>query len=195
MTARCSVMLLLGIALIFGGPARADRIRTGSSYGKIIQPQQSSAIGTQSLVPLRPVSEQDGDLLLQISPTSPDLGDPLKVTLVLSPTELIPGTGTFGILECPGLNLGTVCTPGTNPVCDLSGVSEVSGTITLPGACDVANETFYFDEPAATGQNPFTGAFAQVSPVTPTVPEPGSLALAGVGLLSLAFLSKRRSQA
>jgi hypothetical protein len=195
MTARWSVSLLLGMALVFVGSARADRIRATSSYGQIGD-SQTSAIGTQSLVPLTPISDQDGDLLLQISPTSPDLGDPLEVTVTLSPTEFIAGTGTFGILECPGgTNLGSVCTPASNPACDLSAVSYVGGSLTLPAACDVANETFYFDEPMST-QGPFTGAFAQVTPVTSsTMPEPSSLGLLGIGLISMMFLSRRRAQA
>jgi PEP-CTERM motif len=193
MNTKWFVAFLLGIALVLAVPARADRIRTASSYGQIIN-SQPSAIGTQSLVPLTPISLQDGDLLLQISPTSPDLGKPLQVTITLSGTEFIAGTGTFGVVDCPGSNLGTVCTPSTNPTCDLSAVLYSGGMLTLPGTCDVANETFYFDEPMAP--NMFTGTFAQVTAVTSSsMPEPSAFALLGLGLLSVMAFLKRRVQA
>jgi hypothetical protein len=144
------------------------------------------------LVPLTPINPDDIDLLLQISPTSPDLGDPLEVMLDLSTQSFVTNTDNFGILNCgstgtAGSNLGTICTPITNPTCNLAGVSDNAGTITLPGSCIIAGETFYFDEASA-------GVFADVSPLTAT-PEPSSLALLGMGLISVAFFSRRRLQA
>ncbi len=192
MNIKLASTFLLGATVLLVAPVRADRIRTGSSYGMAIN-SQTSSIGTQTLVPLTPLGPTEGDLVLQISPTSPDLGDAIQVKITLSSTEFVMGTGTFGVVNCPGFNLGSLCTPASNPTCNLSGVTYQGGSLTLPGSCDVANETFYFDEPATTDD--FSGTFADISAVTPTTtPEPSSLALLSAGLFSLALLSKRLLQ-
>ncbi len=193
MNLRLTVALLLASALIFIAPARATSIRTGSSYGQIASTSltDASGIGTEYLVPLTPIDPNDIDLLLQISSTSSFLNNPIQITINLAGTPFVANTAAFGILNCgsdgtAGTNLGTVCTPASNPACDLSGVTGNGGTITLPGACIVANETFYFDEAS-------TGVFAAVSPVTATAaPEPSSLALTLVSLIPIALLSRRR---
>jgi hypothetical protein len=186
--------LLFGTTLIFASSVRATSVRTGSSYGQISS-SETSDIGTQSLVPLTPISTSYIDLLLQIGSGSPYLGDPIKVTAPLV-SSFISGTDPFGILGCgsdgtAGSTLGTVCTPMANPTCDLSGVTYSGGSLTLPGSCIVVGETFYFDE-STSG----VGTFATLSPVTSTpTPEPSGLALLGIGLIPLAFLSNRRLQA
>ena len=184
MNVRLTLGLLVGTALIFASSARATGIRSGSPYG-IPSSCSTLSIETQCLVPLTPINPSDVDLVLQISPTSSDLGDSLQVTLDLSSTSFVTGTDAFGILNCPGFNLGATCTPTTNPTCDLTGVTDVAGTITLPGSCDVANETLYFDLASTAG--------ISVSPVTPTAtPEPGSLALLGIAVIPVMLLSRRR---
>jgi hypothetical protein len=191
MKTKRTLVALLAAALLCATAARATTIRTGSSYG-MISSSTSSSLGTDYLVPLTPISPSDFDLLLQISPTSPDLGDPLQVTLDLG-SSFISGDDPFGILACnnngmAGTNLGAVCTPTSNPACDLTGVTDVAGSIVLPGSCDVANETFYFDLASTSG--------IAVSPVTATLtPEPGSLSLLGLALFSLVIFSRRRVRA
>jgi hypothetical protein len=193
MNIRLAAIFLLAGAALWVAPAGATSIRTGSSYGNISD-SATSSIGTQYLVPLTPIDPADIDLLLQISATSPNFMDPIQVTVNLSPAAFMPGTATFGIVACPGANLGNVCTPASNPTCDLSGVTVKAGTITLPGSCNVANETFYFDE-ALNPDNP-NGVFGDISVVKPTsTPEPGSLELLALGLVSFALLSKRLLQA
>lgn len=196
MRMRPTVVLLLIIVLISAAPAHATSIRTGSSYGMISQNStaDSTGIGTEYLVPLTPIDPKDFDLLLQISPTSSSLGQQIQITINLaSPPFLTSSTSTdsFGILNCDSGgtagNLGTVCTPTGNPSCDLSTATVSGNTITLPGACVAANETFFFDESTPLG------AFAAASAVTTTAaPEPSPLALLGVSLIPLALLSRRR---
>lgn len=193
MNIRMTALILIVVAVVFVAPARADRVRTGSNYGQILN-SQTSSIGTQFLVPLTPIDPAEGDLLLQVSPSSPDLNDPIQVKIALSPTELIANTGTFGIVTCPGFNLGSACTPASNAACDLSGVTYQGGMLTLPGSCNVANETFYFDE-GADPNGAFTGTFADISAVkTMATPEPGTLELLALALVSSALLSKRLLQ-
>jgi PEP-CTERM motif len=193
MNVRLLVTLLLGTALIFVAPAQANSIRTGSNYGMPNSSTSSTSVGTQFLVPLTPISATDFDVLLQISSTSPFLGDPLQVTLDLSGTPFVIGTTAFGLINCTTSvgNLTTPCGSSTSngTGCNLSGVTDVGGTITIPGSCDVAGMVFYFDEASTTG------VFADVSPLTPSVaPEPSSLALIGISLISLALFSRRRLQ-
>jgi hypothetical protein len=194
---RMTVVLLLIIVLISAAPAHGTSIRTGSSYGMISQTStaDSTGIGTEYLVPLTPIDPNDFDLLLQISPTSSSLGQQIQITINLAvPPFFTSSTSTdsFGILNCnsdgtAGTNLGTVCTPTGNPSCDLSAATVSGDTITLPGACVAANETFFFDESTPGG------AFAAVSAVTTTAaPEPSPLALLGVSLIPLALLSRHR---
>jgi hypothetical protein len=191
MNIKVAATLLLAAAILFVAPARADRIRSGSSYGLPGNPQMTS-IGTETLVPVPP-DMTEGDLVLQIIPSSPFLGDPIQVNVTLSSTEFVLGTGTFGVINCPPIQTTlALCTPVTNPACDLSGVTPQAGTITLPGSCNVANETFYFDEPSTGTTFDTIGPFAEISAVTPTTtPEPSSLALLCAGLFSLALLSRR----
>jgi hypothetical protein len=199
MNLRLTVASLLGAVLIFVAPARGTSIRTGSSYGQIAATSSTAAagIGTEYLVPLTPISPDDFDLLLQISPTSSFLNNPIQITIGLtSPPFFTSSTSTdsFGILNCnndgsgtAGSNLGMVCTPTGNSTCDLSGATVNGNTITLPGACVTANETFFFDESTPGG------AFASVTTVAATTtPEPSSLALIGISLVTLALLSRRR---
>lgn len=186
------VALFFGILLIGATSASANFIRTGSSYGQIASSQVETGIGTEYLVPLTPISSSDIDMLLQIDPASPNLNTQIQLTISLT-ASFQSGTTNFGVLNCDsngtaGSNLGTVCTPTTNPLCDLTNVTPVGGTITIPGACIAGNETFYFDEASSTG------SFAPVAPVSSvTAPEPSSVALLGIGLISLAFIRRRQS--
>ena len=207
MNIRFLATVVVGSTLFFASAARATSVRTGSSYG-VASDTQSSAVGEQWLVPFPGSGFTTGDVLLQISSTSPYLGDPIQVTLDLSGTPFVTGTAAFGLINCAAsvsemdnlASSGAPCSLSTNngAGCDLTGVTPVGNTITLPGSCDVAGATFYFDEADAlsptTGE--FVGAFAAVSPVTSaTAPEPGSLVLLGLGLISVAFFSMRRVQA
>jgi hypothetical protein len=202
MKAKFTLALLLGTLMIFASSARGTAIRATTPYGVVPGTSDTVDLGTYWIVPPPPGSGDD--LVLQISPTSSDLGDPISVTLDLSSTSFDTNTadysgastsdGTFGIITCDsggtyaGGNLNSLCTPTTNSACDLSGITDGGGvgTITLPGTCDVANETFYFDLESDSG--------ISVTAVTGT-PEPGSLALLGIGLIALAVLSMRRLQA
>jgi hypothetical protein len=195
MNVRLAVTMLFAAVLIFVAPARADSIRHGSSYGTPNSTTSPTSVGTEYLVPLTPTSPTDFDVVLRISSSSPFLGDPIEVTLDLSTMPFVMGTSTFGLIDCT-TSVGNLTTPcGTSTSngtgCNLSGVTDIGGTITLPGACDVAGMVFYFDEASTMGV-----FAASVTPVTaPTAPEPTSLVLLGISLIPLAFLSKRRLQA
>lgn len=193
MKVRFLATVLVGSTLFFASAARATSVRTGSNYGQPGTSQTAPDVGTEYFVPLTPIDPEFIDLVLQISPTSPYLGDPIQVTVDLSTTSLASDGTTFGLLMCnPGAapqtafsNLGTICTPTTNPSCSLDGVADNAGKITLPGSCIVAGETFYFDLASATG-------VSVVPAPSVTTPEPGSLALLAIALIPFAFISKRR---
>lgn len=196
---KTTIALVFGTLLLIACSAQATTIRTGSSYGQFSNTENTeptTTIGTEWLVPLTPINPDDIDLILQISQTSPDLGDPLQVTVDLAGSSFVtsPSTanGTFGLIDCPDTvgNLddsGAPCATSAatlgNTTCDLSGATYSGGILTLPGACDVAGETFFFDEGSTK-----TGVFGDVTPANVvTTPEASSLTLLGIGLIPLAF--------
>jgi len=196
MKIKFSVALLLGVLVIFASSARATT-RTASGYG---QPSSTTvAVGDGWTVPMSACDSMscaptDMDFLLQITTTN---SDPIVVMLDLSPTSFNPGNDNppdspFGLLDCTQIgssgNLGPVCATGNDgSTCNLAGVMNVGGSITLPGLCDVKGNTFYFDLASTSG--------ISVSYGTSTALEPSSLTLLGLALIPVAVLSRRRLQA
>ena len=71
-----TLALLAGTGLIFAAPRRANSVRSGSGYGVVSSPEAVPGLGEQWLVPLSATGGVNGDVLLQISFTAADLGDP-----------------------------------------------------------------------------------------------------------------------
>jgi hypothetical protein len=186
-------LLLLAVIFVVPNVSATSVVRSGSPYGNVNKTESVPNIGVEYLVPLTPIDPSDNDLLLQINSTSPYLGDPLQVTLALAGTPFV-GTSNFGLLVCDSSNGGNLIGAGVCPTstsnsgCDLSGATISGSSITLPGSCNVAGATFYFDEAPSSSPE---GVFASVSPTTAAVPEPSSLALLLVSLVPLALLSRR----
>jgi hypothetical protein len=200
--------VVVGFLPVAATSARATTIRTGSNYGLlggITTSSQDYSIGDETVVctsttdPSSTNPCTEWDLLLQINnaPTNPDLGQAIQITIPQFPTT----GGVFGILNCNVLDtatglydsgaqsFGSLCTPNTNPAatnCDLSGVSPgQTDTFTLPAACIVAGETFFFDETSPELAAPsVAGSIA--------TPEPGTLLLLVAGLFLLTFCSRQR---
>jgi hypothetical protein len=196
---KCVLALILGTLLLSVSSVRASAIRTGSSYGTgtgAFEPVvvDGATIGEEWIFTDPPGTDTNA-VILQIFPTSTDLGQSLQVTLP-------SGTGAFGLVDCssPGnLGPGTAENPAQNDPCNdglaasVAGTScnlasqTFSGSAVLDGStCDVAGETFYFDEGTST-------SFATVTlgGAVP-VPESSSLLMLSIGLIPLAFLSRRR---
>jgi hypothetical protein len=173
-------------------------------------------VGTTDITPADGCESEDNtsdsghnyDLIVQIT-GSTYVGDALQLTLPeLASSSLSGSSPIFGLLQCEesfptaGLNpllCGTPSTPTPSADCGSEfPTSAVSGIITLPGSCVVVGATFYFDETATSDSDleKMTGAPVGITPVVPTsAPESSSLSLLGIGLASLALLSRRRLQA
>jgi hypothetical protein len=195
MKARLAVVSVVALLIfVFVPQTWATSVRTGSGYGLPGSPNTIPGIGTEWLIEMP--NSTNWDLILQIDPSSPNLGDDLQVSVTLTSGSgfdtLQPDTDLFGLIGCasPQGNLaGNVCgvSVPSIPDCNLTSANINGGTITLPGACNVANATFYFDE----GSSP--GVFASVTPVGATVaPEPPTLLLIAIALVPLALLSGRK---
>jgi hypothetical protein len=214
--------LLLGTLVIFTSSARATSItRSGSGYGEVanILSNGFTSIpgvtdGVEEWFACNPDTSDNPatgciggtfDLVLQITDTT-YVGDSLQITLPDLTASEDAGTTSFGLLQCgtsfpdAGLNpilcgaSGALLTPAPSSDC----VSEfptapVGNTIKLPGACVAVGATFYFDETSSDTPDA-TASAVGVTPLT-TTPEPSSLALLGIGLISVALLSRRRVQA
>ncbi len=198
-----TLLATLIAALLFGASVtHATSIRNGSGYGIPDLLSSPSADVTQWGDCLPP-GFGECDLVVQINSNAPDLGQQITITvsdLTTSSTGFLTDeTGssslTYGLIDCPNSLLGNLgpnqsgpCTSTTTE--DLTGCNlsapDSSGTFALSTACVVAGETFYFDVSGTTVEA------ASIGPGTPTAtPEPTSLALLAVGLISLLLVSRR----
>lgn len=220
MNVRLTVALLFAAVLIFVAPARADSIRHGSSYGMLNSGSSSNpeSIGTEFLIcfpntgsslstSCGDAMDAKDDLLLQI--TSVVKGSVQISIPDLAGSTFDTGTALFGLVTCDlgtsSSQLGSVCTPtptsGALTPAEMACATALGSapmsmngsitTITLPASCtSLSHVTFYFDQNLVTPNE-----FATLSGPGTATPEPSSLTLLGISLISLAFLSKRRLQA
>lgn len=216
MKVKFTLALLLGALVILTSPARAGIVRSGSGYGfDVISgdftpitgvTESYACVGQTNVTPAGGCGgDNNYDLIVQIT-GSTYVGDALQIAPPeLDSTSLSSSSPAFGLLQCDESNpadgldpllCGTPSTPTPSADC-VSGfpTSASSGTITLPGSCVVLGATFYFDETASSTDNleSITAKGVSITPVPPTnAPESSSLSLLGIGLVSLALLSRRR---
>jgi hypothetical protein len=138
------------------------------------------------------------DLFVTISPnTILPPGSTLSIT--------IPGftnpTGQFGVFQCDGAfdsndpnsqqGFHNVCSTSVPPGCQSSLDAQspsAGGVVNIPSACLAPGETFYFDE---TSNGTVSASFTTPS----STPEPNSLSLLVLGLMSIGLLAKRSLRA
>jgi hypothetical protein len=219
MKAKFMLALMFGALVIFTSAAHAGAItRSGSGYGfDVISgdftpiagvTESYACLGATNVTPAGGCGGSDNyDLIVQIT-GSDYVGDALQIAPPELSSSFSSSSPAFGLLQCDDSNptdgldpllCGTPSTPTPSADCASKfPASAVGGTITLPGSCVVVGATFYFDETAASTADleTITGDSVGITPVPPTsAPESSSLSLLGIGLASLAVLSRRRLQA
>ena len=163
-------------------------------------------VGATNVTPAEGCGGSDNyDLIVQITGNN-YVGDALQIAPPeLDSSSLMSSSPAFGLLQCDESNptdgldpllCGSPSTPTPSADCvSAFPTSAVSGTITLPSSCVALGATFYFDETATSTDNleAITAEDVSITPVPPTsAPESSSLSLLGIGLVSLALLSRRR---
>lgn len=216
---KLTLAALIAVAFVVcATSAGATTIRTPSGYGILDQHQGSAAPSTGSSVVTDALYQctygtpcpVDLDSCSSVFSDTTDTGAAPCFDLFLTisaPVEAgttitvtVPGftdtSDQFGLFECgsdpTAQGFGGICTPAADvPAgCSPTTVSvSADGTFSLPSACLAEGVTFFLDETTDAAVT------VDVEEPTTTAPEPSSLALLTLGLLPLAYFSRRQLKA